>query len=380
MRLRHWVYAGPFILLTQGCVAEDLSSVSAQASTVAVDEGVERVARELPDPVTTDPDARAEAPSYYPIVLIHGFNASSNDGYGFYHVKKALLDDHHDVTVLEVPPFNSVEERANIAAQQIIPILDRFRKTHSDAKVNIVAHSMGGLDARRLLAMNDGWFAGKVASVTTIATPHRGTAIADWALSWMPTNAPLCENVLSSMAGWWAAEFSEQKNRTNLAKALWSLSVQRAPSFDFENPNVPGVFYQSFAGLSVTSPSQAPSSMHVAQTEACAGRVLGEKAVGQDGMQAAIEVFADHLGTHPSDGTVSVESAKGPADASNWHFRGCVRADHLDVVGQVHHTARDPITGFDHLRFYRNIARDIARINRAQTADPRRKASRAPLG
>lgn len=45
-------------------------------------------------------------------------------------------------------------------------------------KVHIIAHSMGGLDARWMIA-NEG-MEGHVASLNTIGTPHNGSAFADW--------------------------------------------------------------------------------------------------------------------------------------------------------------------------------------------------------
>lgn len=51
-------------------------------------------------------------------------------------------------------------------------------------KANIIAHSMGGLDARHML-FNDrreGKIHESIASLTTIAAPHAGTAFADWGL------------------------------------------------------------------------------------------------------------------------------------------------------------------------------------------------------
>ncbi len=44
-------------------------------------------------------------------------------------------------------------------------------------KVHIIAHSMGGLDARHMIVDHD--MADKVASLTTIGTPHLGTVLAD---------------------------------------------------------------------------------------------------------------------------------------------------------------------------------------------------------
>jgi triacylglycerol lipase len=50
----------------------------------------------------------------------------------------------------------------------------------------------------------------------------------------------------------------------------------------------------------------------------------------------------------------TVESAK-------WgKFRGCIPADHLDQVGQINDRRPDRHTGFDFVRFYRNIAFDLA--------------------
>ena len=48
-----------------------------------------------------------------------------------------------------------------------------------DEPVHLIGHSMGGLDARALLA--DPAWAGRILSLTTIATPHLGSAIADFA-------------------------------------------------------------------------------------------------------------------------------------------------------------------------------------------------------
>lgn len=48
-------------------------------------------------------------------------------------------------------------------------------------KVNIIGHSMGGLDARFMI-VNYG-MADKVTSLTTIGTPHFGTSFADWGIA-----------------------------------------------------------------------------------------------------------------------------------------------------------------------------------------------------
>ncbi|GJC98063.1 triacylglycerol lipase [Colletotrichum higginsianum] len=76
--------------------------------------------------------------------------------------------------VCRVPPSASIEERAAALAADIAA------KARGRA-VNIVAHSMGGLDARYMISVLRP--AGvSVASLVTVATPHRGSAFADFLL------------------------------------------------------------------------------------------------------------------------------------------------------------------------------------------------------
>jgi hypothetical protein len=47
--------------------------------------------------------------------------------------------------------------------------------------------------------------------------------------------------------------------------------------------------------------------------------------------------------------------------SARWgNFRGCIPADHYDVVGQIGHNTRDPVTGFDAARFWAFVASDLA--------------------
>ncbi len=56
----------------------------------------------------------------------------------------------------------------------------------------------------------------------------------------------------------------------------------------------------------------------------------------------------------PNDGMVTVENAK-------WgEFRGCIPADHLAEVGQPKLNGMNKRTGFDHIRFYRDVAFDLS--------------------
>lgn len=91
-----------------------------------------------------------------------------------------------------VPPSASIEERAAKLSHDI------EKKAHGKS-VNIIAHSMGGLDARymisRLKPPNV-----KVLSLTTVASPHRGSAFADYVFEQIgPDNLPRLYRALQLM-------------------------------------------------------------------------------------------------------------------------------------------------------------------------------------
>lgn len=81
-----------------------------------------------------------------------------------------------------VPPSDAIEDRAAKLAADIAAASDASPGT-PPTPVNIIAHSMGGLDARymisHLLRATPGV---RVASLTTISTPHRGSSFADYVL------------------------------------------------------------------------------------------------------------------------------------------------------------------------------------------------------
>jgi pimeloyl-ACP methyl ester carboxylesterase len=78
-----------------------------------------------------------------------------------------------------VKAAESVEVRGNELATAI---RNQLTTMPADTKVHILAHSMGGLDARWVIAEGMGLkptdrMADHIASLTTIATPHRGTTL-----------------------------------------------------------------------------------------------------------------------------------------------------------------------------------------------------------
>jgi triacylglycerol lipase len=111
----------------------------------------------------------------YPVVLAHGMLGFTAIGVGklkqdyFRHIADHLRALGLEVHQPRVPAVASIAERAQVLA-------DAVRELPA-ARVNIIAHSMGGLDAR--YAISRLGLKSRVATLVTIGAPHRGTPIAD---------------------------------------------------------------------------------------------------------------------------------------------------------------------------------------------------------
>ncbi|HEX6386493.1 MAG TPA: alpha/beta fold hydrolase [Anaerolineae bacterium] len=138
------------------------------------------------------------SPKNYPIVLAHGIArfdfitdslvrqlplllsdlSLAFDRLHYFRGIATYLRDHGFTTHHSGVSFAAgVETRARELRQEVLRILEEC-----DAdKVHIIGHSMGGLDSRYMI-VHEG-MADKVASLTTIGTPHLGTSFADWGLS-----------------------------------------------------------------------------------------------------------------------------------------------------------------------------------------------------
>ncbi len=114
-----------------------------------------------------------------PIVLAHGLFGFRRIGLGrltltsyFRGIPEQLRAAGNQVIVTRVPAIAGVKHRAGMLGEEI-------DAAFPGKAVHVIGHSMGGLDARQLLA--DPKWAGRILSLTTIGTPHHGSAIADFA-------------------------------------------------------------------------------------------------------------------------------------------------------------------------------------------------------
>lgn len=113
----------------------------------------------------------------YPLVLVHGLAMKETFFMrSFGRIDRILRIQGHRVYVSHIDSFGSIESNAGQLKAEILAIL---LETGAD-KVNIIAHSKGGLDAKYMIT--DLGMAEHIASLTTLCTPHRGSPVASFVL------------------------------------------------------------------------------------------------------------------------------------------------------------------------------------------------------
>ncbi len=109
----------------------------------------------------------------YPIILVHGIVLKDFVFFrAFGRIEKILRESGQTVYTSRIDGFGTTETNARRLKEEIEKIISET----GCEKVNIIAHSKGGLDSKRMIAefgMED-----KVGSLTTLCTPHAGSPIA----------------------------------------------------------------------------------------------------------------------------------------------------------------------------------------------------------
>lgn len=247
----------------------------------------------------------------YPVVMVHGVFFRDWQYHNYWgRIPRALKRNGASVFYGRQQSSLSIADSAAELKAEIFRILS---ETGAE-KVNIVAHSKGGLDAR--YAISRLGMAPYVASLTTINTPHRGCQFADALLSslpqWLICFAASRYNALFHKLGDSAPDF---------LAGVQDLTAASCAVFNAETPDMPGVYYQS-----VTSRMH---SVRSAGFPLNLGYLLSKKYEGEN------------------DGLVSVSSAI-------WsNYMGLLSAgkkgiSHGDMIDLTHKN----IKGFDVSEFY----------------------------
>lgn len=319
------------------------------------------------EPVTPAP---VHTPTIYPVVLVNGIDTSPLFRYSPRIVSMMRDAGGHRVFLATLTPYEPPRRRA----PELWKRIGEVRAETGAAKVNLICHSLGGLDCRYLvspgglaadLGVAPETMAMTVASITTIGTAHRGTRVADVLLGLAPDAERA--KVASDFATLAGDAFSPQRldGDVHLREALRALSVAEAPAFNAEIVDAAGIAYQSWAGYS--RPFGAATGAHDALLadlcRAKTGESLLPSAGKHDFMALALVPFTDIAGKQdgdasqpllPNDGLATIASAKWGS------FKGCIPADHMEQLGQKSIPDVNVRTGFDVARFYANVAGDLA--------------------
>lgn len=114
----------------------------------------------------------------YPIILVHGIIVKELKHFkAFGKIEKVLMNEGYIVETSLTDGFGSINNNANQLKKQILKMLEKYNVD----KVNIIAHSKGGLDSKYMIKELD--MEKHVASLTTLSTPHKGSKLADKLLS-----------------------------------------------------------------------------------------------------------------------------------------------------------------------------------------------------
>ncbi|ODQ66406.1 alpha/beta-hydrolase [Nadsonia fulvescens var. elongata DSM 6958] len=242
-----------------------------------------------------------------PIVLCHGLLGFEYLSTGipafpridYWQGVSELLEDRGAVTMLtHVPAVSSIKLRADALKLNIGQRIKEIQEISPEKfppgkpKVNIIAHSMGGLDARYLVAsLKPSEF--DVASLTTICTPHRGSPFADY--------------LINLIGGTGLTQYYEISKRVGLddIKAFHQLTrAYTTKTFNVEVKNDPEVRYFSYGARFSPTPLNIFKWPH---------SVIQKKEGDNDGMVSVESAkWGEYLGT--------LEEADH-LDVINWHYR-----------------------------------------------------------
>lgn len=250
----------------------------------------------------------------YPLIMVHGIGFRDLRYFNYWGRIPLILKKHGaKVSYGHNKAWGSLEENARLIAANIDKVL---AETNCE-KVNLIAHSKGGLDCRYLISTMG--YGNKVASLTTINTPHRGSELID-ILDRLPAGLYRmiagCINRLFCFAG---------DDEPDCFTSSQELSPAFCDRFNISNPDIPGVYYQSYG--SVMKSCFSDSLLSIPYLLMCT-----RKGSSNDGLvDVSSMVWGEFKGIQ-----------------TNEYRRGISHGDMIDLK-------REDIKGFDVLNFFYEI-------------------------
>lgn len=252
----------------------------------------------------------------YPVVLIHGFGALGTlFTSGLLQDQASFLRQQGTLAFApNVTPYDTTAVRCEVWKQH----LERILEMTDAERLNLVGYSAGGLDARYLASTMG--FGDRLASVLTVATPNRGSELASWTLAQRPPIRSIAVGTMELMG-----RLSYRDSEPHVEAGLHEMTPEFVEHhFNPANPDVPGLFYGSYAGRAGVGTDTRITPLQVIQN-----RILYPLAGVNDGMV--------------------------PLSSAPWgELLGIVRSDHLRMCG-VAPGSKDHAN-----RFFLHIARELA--------------------
>lgn len=263
-------------------------------------------------------DGKMICATRYPLVLLHGIGFRDLQYFNYWgRIPKELTRNGALVYYGHQEAWGTIENNAAAIKTTIEKVME---ENHCD-KVNIIAHSKGGLDARYLISglhMED-----HIASLTTMSTPHHGSELLNL-LNKLPDGI---YHLISS-----AIDFNYKK-LGDCAPDCYHASKQLSPGFcqEFNEkyPDSPKVYYQSYAS--------------------CVKNALG------DSLLSIPNLLMTFAGASKNDGLVTIESAKWGQFKKAFvstKRRGISHGDMIDLK-------REDYDGFDVIEAYVEIVKEL---------------------
>ena len=255
----------------------------------------------------------------YPILMVHGVFFRDVKLVNYWgRIPKALEKNGAKIY------YGSQQSADSVAgcAAELKARIDEIVVKENCGKVNIIAHSKGGLDSRYAISMLGA--DEKVASLTTINTPHRGCQFADYLLSKVP------ETVKNDIAKKYNAAMKKLGDPApDFMAAVTDLTASACEEMNKVCKDVQGVYYQS----------------------------VGSRSVSASGGRFPLN-FSYHLVKYfdgPNDGLVSVDSMKWGENFRLVEPKGKRGITHGDIID----LNRENISDFDVREFYIGLVSEL---------------------
>lgn len=255
----------------------------------------------------------------YPILLVHGVFFRDSKLLNYWGRIPAELQKNGAVIYYgNHESASSVEDSGKALANRIKEIVN----TTGCEKVNIIAHSKGGLDCR--YAISQLGIAPYVASLTTINTPHRGCLFVEYLLNVLPAD------VQKSVADTYnSSAVVLGDKQPDFLSAVNCLTESFCKEFNQNNPDMPQVYYQSI------------------------GSKLNKAVNGKFPLNFSYPLVKHFSGTN--DGLVAEPSFRWGNNYKYLTVNGKRGISHADVID----LNRENINNFDVREFYVQLVADL---------------------